>query len=230
MNILAIIPARGGSKGIPGKNSKLLGTKPLIAYTIEAAQACKLIQTTIVSTDDVVLAAIAKQYGAEVPFLRPASLATDNARSIDVVLHALEVLSSQGRSFDAVCLLQPTTPFRAEGFIDQCITAFISHQSDSLVSVQPVPHEYNPHWTFEPDASGHLHIATGEESIISRRQDLPKAYIRDGSVYLTKVSVLKSHSLFGKTVAYVESDSSDYVNIDTPEDWTLAETLLSRRR
>lgn len=231
LNILAIIPARGGSKGVPGKNSKLLAGKPLIAYSIEAAQASKLILTTIVSTDDEQIAAIAKHYGAEVPFIRPAELATDSARSLDVVLHAIDFLTSQERYFDAVCLLQPTTPFRAEGFIDTCIDTFIEQKVDSLVSVQVVPHEYNPHWTFESDANGNLHIATGEENIISRRQDLPKAFIRDGSVYLTKVSVLKEQqSLYGKSIGYVESDAIQYVNIDTLEDWALAEKLIAGRK
>lgn len=227
MNILAIIPARGGSKGIPGKNSKLLGGKPLIVYSIDAAKASKLIQSTIVSTDDENIANIAKLSGIEVPFLRPEEIATDSARSVDVVLHAIDFLAAHGRHFDAVCLLQPTTPFRPEGFIDTCIQTFINQQVDSLVSVQAVPHEYNPHWTFEPNANGHLHIATGEETIITRRQDLPKAFIRDGSVYLTKVSVLKNqHSLYGKTIGYVESDSRHSVNIDTLHDWSIAEKLL----
>lgn len=230
MNILAIIPARGGSKGVPGKNIKLLGDKPLIAYSIEAALTSKLISNIIVSTDDENIANIATQYGAEVPFLRPADLATDTARSVDVVLHTLDFLAARDQHFEAVCLLQPTTPFRTKGFIDQCINTFIKQRVDSLVSVQPVPHEFNPHWTFEPDASGHLRIATGEESIVSRRQDLPKAYIRDGSIYLTLVSVLKNqHSLYGNTIGYVESDTADYVNIDTIDDWAVAEKLLTKR-
>lgn len=231
MNILAIIPARGGSKGVPGKNSKLLGNKPLLAYTIEAAQASKYLHTTLVSTDDEAIGNIAKQYGAEVPFTRPPALATDTARSVDVVLHALEFMEAAGHRFDAVCLLQPTTPFRAPGFIDTCIETFIKLQVDSLVSVRTVPPEYNPHWIFEANANGHLHISTGEEEIISRRQDLPKAYIRDGSVYLTKVAVLKNnHSLYGKTIGYVESDATSYVNIDTPDDWALAEKLIANKQ
>ncbi|MES2779032.1 MAG: acylneuraminate cytidylyltransferase family protein [Bacteroidota bacterium] len=231
MNILAIIPARGGSKGIPGKNTKLLGDKPLIAYSIEAALASKHIHSTIVSTDDETIAAIAKQFGADVPFVRPSELATDSARSVDVVLHAIDFVAAQGKHFDAICLLQPTTPFRAQGFIDTCIRSFIKQQVDSLVSVQAVPHEYNPHWIFEPDTNGHLHIATGEESIIPRRQELPKAYIRDGSVYITKVDVLTNqHSLYGKTIGYIESDAAYHVNIDTPEDWALAETFIAHRK
>lgn len=231
MKILAIIPARGGSKGVPGKNSKLLGDKPLIAYSIQAALASQKIHTVITSTDDETIAGIAKQYGALVPFMRPSELATDTARSLDVVLHAVHFLESQNQYYDAVCLLQPTSPFRAEKFIDHCIETFIQQQVDSLVSVRSVPNEYNPHWVFEPDANNRLHISTGEETIIARRQDLPKAYIRDGNVYITKVSVLKQQqSLYGKTIGYVESDAENYVNIDTPEDWKLAEQLLILRK
>jgi len=231
LKILAIIPARGISKGVPKKNSKLLGNKPLIAYTVEAALVCKNINTVITSTDDESIARIAKEYGSQVPFIRPAELATDSARSLDVVLHSVLFLESQGHFFDAVCLLQPTSPFRAHGFIDRCIETFIQQQVDSLVSVQAVPSKYNPHWTFEQDENGQLKIATGEDSIITRRQDLPKAYIRDGNVYLTKISVLKDQqSLYGKTIGYVESDPEYYVNIDTPEDWKVAEHLLSMRK
>jgi CMP-N,N'-diacetyllegionaminic acid synthase len=231
VNILAIIPARGGSKGVPGKNSKLLGNKPLIAYTIEAAQASKYLQTTLVSTDAETIGNIARQYGAEVPFLRPAALATDTAASLDVVLHAVAFMEAAGHVFDAICLLQPTTPFRAPGFIDTCIQTFIKQEVDSLVSVRTVPHEYNPHWIFEADTNGHLHVATGEQNVISRRQDLPKAFIRDGSVYLTKVAVLKNnHSLYGNSIGYVESDTNWHVNIDTLDDWALAEQLIATKK
>lgn len=229
MKILALIPARGGSKGVPGKNSKLLGEKPLIAYSIESAMACDQLTATIVSTDDEHIADISRKWGAEVPFLRPSELATDEAKSIDVVIHALDFLSAHHRQFDAVCLLQPTSPFRQKGFIDECITAFKQQQVDTLISVLPVPHEHNPHWVFEPDATGLLTIATGDETIISRRQDLPKAYFRDGSVYITKTSVLlNQQSFFGQTIGYIVSNPEHYVNIDTPEDWLMAESKLGK--
>lgn len=227
MTFLAIIPARSGSKGVPGKNSKLLGGKPLIAHTIQSAKASSLLTDCIVSTDSEAIAQIALEYGARVPFLRPAALATDTARSIDVVLHALHELQMAGKSYDAVVLLQPTNPFRPDGFIDRTIEHYISGNFDALVSVLPVPHEFNPHWVFEPDADGHLRLATGETEIIPRRQDLPTAYFRDGSVYITAVDVLQSrHSFYGNRLGYIVSDPDRHVNIDTPDDWEKAERII----
>lgn len=229
MKILGLIPARAGSKGVPGKNIKLLGVKPLIAYSIEAAMAATNITDVVVSTDGDAIADVARKYGVEVPFLRPASLASDTASSIEVVLHALTELERLNREYDAVCLLQPTYPFRRAADIDKAIIRFLESDADSLISVLPVPHEHNPHWVFEPDAENHLRIATGETEIIKRRQDLPKAYFRDGSIYLTKTSVLRElKSFFGKHMSYMENNPEWYVNIDTPEDWVLAEEKVKR--
>lgn len=227
MRILAIIPARAGSKGVKGKNTKFLGDKPLVQFTFLSAQKSQLITDIIVSTDSLEIIEIAKSHGIEVPFVRPAELADDTAKSIDVVIHAVNKLHEHGRSFDAVVLLQPTNPFRPEGFIDRALQQFISGGCDALVSVLPVPHEYNPHWVFEPEDNGYLTIATGEETIISRRQDLPPAYYRDGSIYITKTEViLNQHSFFGKTLGFIESDPQYHVNIDTLDDWALAEKKL----
>lgn len=226
MRILGIIPARGGSKGVPGKNSKLLGEKPLLAYSAEAALQAQFLTKTILSSDDETIQAIATTYGVEVPFVRPAALATDTTSSIDVVKHAVEYLESKGEYFDAVCLLQPTSPFRKKGFVDQAIQKFIADEADALVTVLPVPHEFNPHWVFEPDEKGLLRIATGEKEIITRRQELPKAFFRDGSLYITKVSVVKQGSFYGEKLSYLESNPDFYVNIDTPQDWIKAEEKL----
>jgi CMP-N-acetylneuraminic acid synthetase len=115
--------------------------------------------------------------------------------------------------------------------VDRAIDCFRRSGADSLVSVLPVPHEFNPHWTFEPAANGFLKIATGDETIIPRRQELPPAYFRDGSVYITRVDILKIHgSLYGKSIAYIVSDTSLYVNIDTPEDWEKAEKLIFQNK
>ena len=227
MTILAIIPARSGSKGVPGKNIKILGTKPLLQYTAEAAKKSSLLSDIIISTDSPEIAAIARNCNIEVPFIRPAELATDTAPSIDLVIHAVNFLEQQGRSYDAVCLLQPTNPFRSVGFIDKAITKFENMQADSLISVLPVPHEYNPHWTFVSTGDDSLKIATGEKEIIKRRQDLPPAYFRDGSIYLTKTSVIKQqHSFYGNRIGYIESDPMFYINIDSSIDWTNAEDKL----
>ncbi|MDI1256457.1 MAG: acylneuraminate cytidylyltransferase family protein [Flavobacterium sp.] len=226
MKILGIIPARGGSKGIPGKNIRMLGEKPLIAYTIQQALHSSMLTKVIVSTDAIEIKKMAMQFGADVPFLRPQELASDAASSLSVVAHAIDFFESQGEYFDAICLLQPTSPFRESGFVDAAIAAFVSRKTDALVSVLPVPHEYNPHWIFESDEDGLLSIATGETEIIKRRQDLPKAFFRDGSVYLTKTATIKNGSLYGTTLSSIESNPDCYVNIDTMEDWRKAETIL----
>ncbi len=229
MNILAIIPARGGSKGVPGKNIKLLVGKPLIAYTIEAVQKATLLTELILSSDNDAIIQVAKDYGLEVPFKRPSSLATDESPTILTVLHALDYYTSKGIYFDAVCLLQVTNPFRTSEFIDRAVEKFINSKADSLISVLKVPHEFNPHWVFEGNDEGNLAISTGEPEIISRRQDLPNAYYRDGSIYITKTEVLLNQkSLYGKSIAYIEADELRHVNIDTMGDWEMAEKMLKK--
>ena len=225
MKILGLIPARGGSKGVPNKNIKLLGGKPLINYTIEVGLACAEITKLVVSTDSPEIAKISKAAGAEVPFFRPAELATDTSPSIDTVIHAVEFFEKEGNQFDAVCLLQPTSPFRTAEEVQKAISTFIEKEADSLISVRKVPHQFNPHWIFEPNADDDfLKIATGESEIITRRQELPPAYYRDGSIYLVKTEVLlKKRSLYGERIAFSLSENDVFVNIDTMEDWERAE-------
>ena len=226
MKILAIIPARGGSKGLQGKNIKVLGNKPLISYSIQQAIESNCFSEIIVSTDDEQIAIIARNFGAEVPFIRPSELAEDASSSISVVQHAVAFLEDRGEFFDAVCLLQPTSPFREKGFISKAISTFIKNKSDSLISVLQVPDEYNPHWVFEPNKKGLLAIATGEKEIIKRRQELPNSFFRDGSIYLTKVETIKKGSFYGNSISYIESNPDLYVNIDTLADWDKAEGKL----
>jgi N-acylneuraminate cytidylyltransferase len=230
MKILALIPARGGSKGIPGKNSKFLGGKPLIGYTIESAKQSKLLSEIVVSTDSNEIFQVAQELGCKPPFLRPLELAQDTSTSLEVVQHAVAFFEAQYVFYDAICLLQPTNPFREEGFIDDAINKFISSKADCLISVLPVPHEYNPHWTFEENESGLLKIATGEETIISRRQDLPITFHRDGAIYITKTNVIKAGSLYGETISFVESNPKFYINIDTMQDWHKAEDFIIKNR
>ncbi len=226
MKILGLIPARGGSKGIPGKNIKLLGGKPLLEYTVEAAKDSKLLSRVILSSDDKEIIAVAEQLNLEVPFIRPSDLALDNTPSIEVVKQALKFFEEKGEKFDAVCLLQVTTPFRKHELIDSAVGKFIKGNFDSLISVREVPAEYNPHWVFE-EKEGSLRISTGENEIISRRQELPKAYHRDGGIYITRTSViLQNNSLFGKNIGFIDTTGSPYVNIDEPVDWKSAEELL----
>lgn len=228
MKILGLIPARGGSKGIPGKNIKFLAGKPLLAYTLESARESKLLMKTVLSSDDQEIIATAIQLGLEVPFTRPADLASDVSPTLPVLIHTLNFFAERGEFFDAVCLLQVTNPFRRNGFIDEAIMKLQETGADALVSVLPVPHEFNPHWVFEPQASGLLSIATGEEKIIPRRQELPPAYFRDGAIYLTRTEVLlKQNSLYGNKLAYIVGDEGRYVNLDTMQDWAKAEILVN---
>jgi CMP-N,N'-diacetyllegionaminic acid synthase len=230
MRILAIIPARGGSKGVPGKNIKLLGDKPLIAYSIQSALQSKLLTTVMVSSDCLEIIEVAKHWKADVPFQRPEKLAQDTTPTLAVVQHVVQFYEDKGEVFDAVCLLQPTNPFREEGFVDAAIQQFISSNTDALVSVLTVPHEYNPHWTFEVDNKGCLKIATGEQTLISRRQELPQAFHRDGALYITKTAVIKAGSLYGNSLAYMESNPELYVNIDTLSDWEKAEQMINKHQ
>lgn len=223
MRILGIIPARGGSKGIPKKNIRLLGSKPLLAYTTEIALQSSLLSEVIVSTDDDEIIAVAQNLGVKTPFKRPAELAQDDTPTLEVILHALNWYKNQNIHFDAVCLLQVTYPFRALAFLNEAIEKFSSSDCDALISVQKVPHVYNPHWTFEANDKGHLKIATGESIIISRRQDLPEAYHRDGAIYLTTTKTLmEQQSLYGNTLGFIESPTESYVNIDSMNDWNKA--------
>lgn len=230
MKILALIPARGGSKGVPGKNIKLLNGKPLIAYTSEIALQSNYLSEVSISTEDEQIMETAKSLGIKVPFLRPLELAQDHTPTIEVVIHALQWYEKQNSYFDAVCLLQVTSPFRTLEFLDKAIEKFILSDCDSLVSVQRVPQEFNPHWAFEVNADGNLKIATGETEIIPRRQELPMAFHRDGSIYISKTEViLKQKSLYGKSIAYIESNADFYVNIDTMEDWGKAEEMIQKK-
>ncbi len=229
---MAIIPARGGSKGVPGKNIKLLGGRPLIWYSFEAARASALFDEIVLSTDDENIAYIAESFGLKAPFLRPKELASDSAKSIDVVIHCLDFFKTQGRTFDVVVLLQPTSPFREKGILNRAIDIFIESDSDSLISVRKVPHQFNPHWLFESSENGILRIATGEKELISRRQELPNAYYRDGQIYITKTNVLiNDKSFLGKKISYIlnESEGSS-INIDNIEDWLLAEKFINNNQ
>ena len=226
MKILGIIPARGGSKGVHRKNIKLLAGKPLLAYTAEVALLCNKIDTVVLSSDDDEIIEIAEKMGVKAPFKRPAELSQDDVPTLPVIQHLLDFYRGNNEEFDAICLLQPTSPMRTLTDLNAAIDKFIASNCESLLSVIPVPHEYNPHWTFEPDDKGLLHIATGESEIITRRQSLPQAFIRDGSIYLTRSNTIFNGSLYGKTIAYYQMKTSQSINIDTPEDWKRAEELL----
>jgi len=226
MRVLGLIPARGGSKGVPRKNIKLLCGTPLLDYTVRSALSARL-SRVILSTDDEETAEIGRSLGLDVPFMRPAELATDTAATFPVVMHAVNAFMSEGETYDAVCLLQPTNPLRRASDIDACIEIMEMSGSDSVVSVLPVPESFNPMWVFWKKDDGRLVLTSGESEPIARRQDLPKAFHRDGSVYLTRTNVLFEHgNLYGTNIHSYEMDPNYAVNIDTMSDWEKAEQMI----
>lgn len=227
MRVLGLITARGGSKGVPGKNIKPLCGKPLLAYTTDAALASNRLSKVVLTTDDPDIAEVGRSLGVEVPFLRPATLAEDATPTFPVVVHAIEYLEKTGETFDAICLLQPTNPFRKAEEIDRCIELLESTGADSVISVVRVPHQYNPKWVYLQNESGEMQLSTGESAPTTRRQDLPPAFCRDGSIYVTRRHVLDTYGdLYGRSVRGFESDEARSVNIDTMDDWEAAERLI----
>ena len=228
MTVVGVITARGGSRGVPRKNIRLLHGKPLLAWTAEAALASRRLARVILSTDDAEIAAAGQACGLDVPFLRSATLAQDGTPTLPVLQHAVTELEAAGERYDAVCLLQPTNPLRTSEVIDGCVDLLETSGADSVVTVLPVPHEYNPHWVYFEDEGGNLRLATGEAAPIPRRQLLPPAFHREGSVYVVRRDVLMiAGSLYGARVAGYPMTDQVTVNIDTPEDFLRAERLLS---
>jgi CMP-N-acetylneuraminic acid synthetase len=231
LRVLGLVPARGGSKGVRRKNLRPLAGKPLLQYTAEAARAAERLARVLLSTDDPEIAEVGRRCGLWAPFLRPPDLAADETPMFPVVAHALDWLRGEGEEFDAVCLLQPTSPLRRATDIDACVDRLAESGADCVVSVLPVPARYNPHWVYLAGESGFLRLALGDPEPIARRQDLPPAFHRDGSIYVSRVDVIRRRgSLYGtKALAYpIDPDRS--VNLDDESDWRRAEHLLSRAR
>jgi CMP-N,N'-diacetyllegionaminic acid synthase len=225
--VLAIVTARGGSKGIPHKNIRLIAGKPLLQYTAEAALGAKRLSRVILTTDDEEIAEVGRRFGLEVPFLRPSELALDDTPSLPVLQHAVATLEAMGQRYELICLLQPTAPLRLSSDIDACIDLLEQTRADSVVTILPVPPEFNPHWVYFRDDGGFLRLSTGAKDPLPRRQALPPAFCRAGSVYVMRRRVLmEQNSLYGSRVEGLLIDPARSVNLDTPEDWQRAEALL----
>lgn len=229
MKILTLVPARGGSKGVPGKNIKALGGKPLIAHTIEAAIGAGL--SPIVTTDDEAIAAASREAGAVVPGLRPSHLATDEATSFDVAMHALKAwVEREDREPPvALCLLQPTSPFRTAAHLGAALELFHGRgDAPGVVSVCPV--EKPPRWMYHMHGSGKLEpCMTGGEAL-TRRQDAAPLHVLNGAIYIVEIEALRETKSFVPpgTLGYGMS-AEDSIDIDSPLDWVIAEALWAHR-
>ena len=234
MNTLGLIPARGGSSGIPRKNIVPVLGRPLLTYTCEAALASRLLTRIVVTTDDEEIAAVARSAGAEVPFLRPAELARADTPSAPVALHAVEWLRQrQDWEADVVVLLQPTSPLRRAAHIDEALARMATTEADTVVSVVPVPHRFSP-YNVGRVTHGRWRDFWEEPLPFDRlrRQAAPQFYARNGpAVIAARTPVLRSRrSFFGDSVVTYEMTEADSVDIDTPFDLRLAEFLLASRR
>lgn len=222
MKILVLIPARGGSKRLPGKNTLNLGGKPLIQWSIDTAKALPNISDIFVSTDDAEIAQVAKRGGAFVPWLRPPELSGDDAKSVDVALHALDWYENHISAVDGLLLFQPTSPFRRLDRVCRGIELFKTDSSRAVVSFSPAAH--HPAWCFQLRGEVAKPFL-GHEALRLRSQDLPAAYTVNGAFYLISPGLLRCHRSFFPTEIrpLIMDGAEESVDIDTREDWRLAE-------
>lgn len=223
MKYLVVIPARGGSKGIPRKNIKPFDGKPLIYYTIDIARAIVSDEDICVSTDDNEIIQMVENYGLHVPFKRPEELATDTAGTYEVLLHALDFYEKRGIYYDALILLQNTSPFRTVEHVKNALKLYTPNV-DMVVSVRECAS--NPYYNiYEEDDEGYLHVCKGDGNIF-RRQDAPKVYEYNGAIYILNVKTLKVTHMhkMQKRVKYVMDERSSF-DLDTMTDWMIAEMI-----
>lgn len=225
MRILALIPARGGSKRLPGKNIRLLGGKPLIVWSIDVVVGIPEICDILVSTDDPAIAAVCKDAGALVPWLRPAELATDTASSVDVALHALDWYEAKKGAVDGLLLLQPTSPFRTHETVRRGIELFGIKGLQSVLGVSPT--HAHPMWTLKMEGD-YLIPFVSDHGLGTRSQDLPAAYVVNGSFYLSTPAELRaSQSFIGvKAIPLLIESPQEALDIDTDWDWVMAQAIL----
>src|SRR5262249_35125111 len=222
----------GGSKGLPGKNLRLLGGRPLIAYSVEVARESGAFDRVILSTDASDIASVARSLGAEVPFMRPADLARDETPHQPVLDHPVRWLDPHRRA--AVMLLNPPPPFRQPRHIREAIALLDRSGADSVVSVSEVPSHFNPMRALRVDERGMASLFVGGQSVrfrLNRRQELPPAWTMNGAIYLFRTRVLLTHepSISADTTAAYVMSLADGISIDSIEDWTEAERTLAQR-
>lgn len=224
MKILALITARGGSKRLPGKNIRLLGGKPLIVWSIDVAKDIPEICDILVSTDDPTIAAVCREAGAFVPWLRPVELATDTASSIDVALHALDWYETAKGVVDGVLLLQPTSPFRTKKTVRSGIELFAQNDRQPVLGVSPT--HSHPMWTFKMEGAYLVPFIQGH-GLTTRSQDLPPAYVVNGCFYLISPAELRARRSFvgEKTIPLLIESPEEALDIDTEWDFKIAELI-----
>lgn len=222
MRVLAIIPARGGSKGVPGKNLRAIAGKPLIGWSIEQARQAALVTDVVVSTDDPAIAEAARQLGAQVPGLRPAALATDQAPTEPAMLHALEAMERHADPYDAVVLLQPTSPLRLTGTVDRAITQLLEESLDSLLGVVE-SHAF--YWRAGPPVT-----AAYDYTRRPRRQDIARehrAFRETGSIYVTRRQTLvEAQNRLGGRIGLFHMAQEEGLELDSLLDFTIVETMM----
>jgi len=225
--LLAVVPARGGSKRLARKNVLLLGGRPLIAWSIEAARASGVVDEVLVSTDDEEIAAFARQWGARVPWLRPAALATDTATSAAVLQHALAWHEAEHGAVEGVVLLQPTSPFRSPASIRGAVEAFLAQPEHAVVSVSPATQ--HPAWSFRLDGPA-MHPFLGWNALQQRSQDLPPAYTLNGAVYVLPAQTIREGAplIQPGTRPFIMNDLREALDIDTEDDWQMAQQMVQQ--
>ncbi|MDB4020980.1 acylneuraminate cytidylyltransferase family protein [Litorivicinus sp.] len=227
--MLAIIPARGGSKGVPGKNIRWLGGKPLIHWTIEAAKLSEKVDRIVLSTDDPKIAEICKPTGIEIPFLRPDELATDDSLAIDNYLYTMDQLNREhGYDKDEFVVFLPTVPFRSASDIDQAITMFYEKKADSVISCSQLQHPIS--WILAANEKGQIKRRLQfEESKTFNRQSVSQSYIPNGGIYVLKASKISAEGSYysEKTYAYL-MPSERSIDIDTEFDFMIAEFIADK--
>jgi len=236
LKVLGIITARGGSKGIPGKNLKLLAGKPLLAYTIDTARRSGALDRVILSTEDEAIATAGRDLGCDVPFIRPMDLAQDDTPHLPVIQHATRWMRERvNYQPDAVMVLQPTSPLRTAEDIVAAVALLDNSGADSVLSVNEVPVHSHPMRALRLDATGHAVLFVSGDPVrkrINRRQDLPPAWVMNGAIYACRTRVLfdAEPSLYGNRVVAYRMPADRSISIDDLEDWHAAERALSSRQ
>lgn len=227
--MLGIVPARGGSKGVPGKNLRSLAGRTLLDYAAGAARESGVLDRLILSTDSEDIAATGRSAGLEIPFMRPAALAQDDTPMLPVVQHAVDALSRSGWTPDVVVLLQPTSPLRRAGHIQDAVRLLCESGADSVVTVVEIPRHMSPDYVMRIEA-GVLRPFLPEGSRVARRQDARPAYVRDGTVYAFHRTTLERFAtIYGEDCRPLVLDAAESLSIDSPADWAAAERILAGR-